>query len=67
LAGGNGKGWKRRLEGVFAMLVGAGLGALAIRHSVFLAMAIASGISLVCTATLAFVVSSPDGPRVPAA
>jgi len=49
LAEGSNRGWRRRIAGVVAMFTGAGFGALAIRHSVFLAMAIASGISLLST------------------
>src|SRR5262249_40476343 len=49
LAGGSNLGWQRRLAGVIALFMGAGFGALVVRRSVFLAMAIASVISLLST------------------
>ena len=52
LARGNNPRWQRRLAAVLAMFVGAAMGAILLRHSVFAVLAIAVAISSLCSFTL---------------
>ena len=52
LAGGSNPRWQRRLGSVLVMFVGAAVGALLIRRSVFAALALAVAITSVCSALL---------------
>jgi len=52
LASGNSPRWQRRLAAVLAMFVGAAMGAILTRHSVFAVLALAVATSSLCSITL---------------
>jgi uncharacterized membrane protein YoaK (UPF0700 family) len=52
LAGGSSPRWQRRLAAVLAMFAGAAVGALLIKRSVFVGLALAVAVSSVCSALL---------------
>lgn len=54
LAGGNNPRWQRRIGSILAMVLGAALGTIVVRHSVFAALGLAAAISLFCFAALLF-------------
>jgi uncharacterized membrane protein YoaK (UPF0700 family) len=54
LAGGSNPRWQRRIGSILAMVLGAALGTIFIRHSVFAALCFAAAISLFCFAALLF-------------
>jgi len=52
LAHGSNPRWQRRLAAVLAMIAGAALGAILLRHSVFVTLALAAASSSLCTVAL---------------
>ena len=56
LAGGSNPRWQRRTGSILAMVLGAALGAIIVRHSVFAALSLAAATSLFCFALLVFLV-----------
>jgi len=62
LAHGNSPRWQRRLTAVLAMFVGAAIGAILVRHSVFAVLALAVATSSLCSIML--VASIRQNPRI---
>jgi uncharacterized membrane protein YoaK (UPF0700 family) len=54
LAGGSNPRWQRRTGSILAMVLGAALGAIIVKHSVFAALCLAAATSLICFAALLF-------------
>jgi uncharacterized membrane protein YoaK (UPF0700 family) len=54
LAGGSNIRWQRRTGSILAIVLGAALGAIIVRHSVFAALGLATATSLICFAALLF-------------
>ncbi len=52
LARGSNPRWQRRVASILAMFAGAALGAIVVRHSVFMALAFAVAVSSVCSGAL---------------